>query len=100
VRTRRGTALLTIVAGAVLLGGCRGGSGPAAAPTPTVSSPAPASVAAAPRSTAPRSTVAGSTAAGSTAAGSTTAGSGTARLDEVDATLDRIERELDSDGGR
>jgi hypothetical protein len=84
VRTRRGPALV-IVAGALLLGGCRGGSGPAAAPTPTVSSPAPASA---------------TTAPGSTAAGSTAAGSGTARLDGVDATLDRIERELDSDGGR
>jgi ABC-type phosphate transport system substrate-binding protein len=80
VSTSRGSALLIIVAGALLLGGCRDGSGSGAEPGPAVTSSAPTSVAA--------------------ARGSTAVDPAGARLDEIDATVDRIERELDDDAGR
>ncbi len=77
--TPRGSALGVIVVGMLLLVGCRGGSGPDSAPVPSTAA-TPASV--------------------STDSTRPAGGSDTARLDEIDATLDRIERELDNDGGR
>jgi hypothetical protein len=80
--------MVAVAAATLALGGCRGGA--------TASSPAPA-----PSTTA---SPAGSTAEPDTAqqaAGQQTAGQQTAAdLDEVEATLDRLEREVAADGER
>ena len=80
-----------LVSGALLLlAGCHASSAAGADATATTSAPA--------------ITVTAGTAAGAAgtapAAGSSTGQPNTAQIDEVDAALDRIEKELVSDGGR